>query len=260
MIHETAIIDKGAALGANVRVGPYTCIGADVRIGDDCVIGPRVTILPHTALGPRCEVHAGAVLGDVPQDTAFEACRSHVRIGAGCVLREGVTIHRGTEPESVTEVGDGCWLMGFSHVAHNCRLAPGVIVANGALLAGYVSVGERAFISGNCVIHQFCRVGRLAMLGGGCAVSKDVPPFCLLSPVTLNGLAGLNVVGMRRAGLSPEERRAVKKAFTILFRSGKNVPEALACIRDALPSPLAAELCDFVEASKRGICTWGRDE
>lgn len=255
MIHKTAIIDAGARLGSDVTIGPYSCVETDVEIGDGCVIGPRVNIMRHTVLGPGCEVHAGAVLGGTPQDMDFEECESGAKFGKNCVIREGVTVHRGTKPGTLTEVGDGCWLMAYSHLAHNVRLEPGVIVVNGTLLAGYVQVGSRAFISGNCGVHQFVRIGRLAMLGGHSVATQDVPPFCMTRTVSLNRLAGLNVVGMRRAGLTAEERREIKKAFDILFRSGLNTSQAVAEVRSALTSPRAAELCDFVAASQRGICS-----
>lgn len=256
MIHDTAIVDPAAQLGANVSIGPYTCIDGDVAIGDNCAIGPHVCIMRHTTLGPGCNVHAGAVLGDIPQDTAFKDCESGVRIGADCVIREGVTVHRGAKPGTATEVGNGCWLMGFSHLAHNVKLGERVIVVNNALLAGYVTVGDGAFISGSCGIHQFSRIGRLAMLGGNCSVTKDVPPFCTLRAGSLNGLAGMNIVGMRRAGVSGNDLKAVRAVFRILFRSGLNISDAVAKVRRSLPdSPPAAEMCDFIEGSERGVCT-----
>lgn len=254
MIHETAVIDPGAELGGDVAVGPFSYIEAGVRVGDGCVIGPHVSILRYTTLGSNCKVHAGAVLGDLPQDKKFEDCESWVRIGADCVVREGVTIHRGTKPGTATEIGDDCFLMAFSHFAHNVKLGTGVIVANGALLGGYVEVGDRAFISGNSMMHQFVKVGRLAMLGGGCAVTKDVPPFCTLGPVSLNTIVGLNVVGMRRAGLTPEQRDEIRRAFKILYHSGLNVSQAAKRIRETFSSGPALEFCTFIEQSKRGIC------
>ncbi len=254
MIHESAVIEDGAEIGRNVRVGPFTHIEAGTRVGDGCVIGPNVTIMQHTSLGADCRVHAGAVLGDVPQDTGFEGGDSFVRIGAGCLIREGVTIHRGTKTGTATEIGEGCFLMAFSHCAHNVRLGTGVIMANGALLGGHVEVGDRAFISGNCMVHQFVKVGRVAMLGGGCGASKDVPPFCTLRPMVLNSVAGLNIVGMRRAGLSPEERKEIKEAFKILYRSGLNVSDAKDKIRATLASGPALEIAEFIEHSGRGIC------
>jgi UDP-N-acetylglucosamine acyltransferase len=215
-----------------------------------------VTILKHTSLGPGCEVHAGAVLGDVPQDLAFDGCRSFLKVGARCVIREGVTLHRGTKPDTATEIGDQCFLMAFSHCAHNVNLGRGVIMANGALLGGYVEVGAGAFISGNCLVHQFVRIGRLVMLGGGCAASKDVPPFCLLEPCKTNSMRGLNVVGMRRSGLTSEERKDIKRAFKLIYRSGYSPKQAAAKIREEFTSGPALEFCDFIEASERGLVSW----
>jgi len=256
MIHETAVIDPGAELGTDVEVGPFSYIRAGVRVGDGCVIGPSVTIMERTELGPHCRVHAGAVLGDIPQDTAFKMCESGVRVGADCLIREGVTIHRGSEPGTLTEIGDSCFLMAFSHFAHNVRLGNNVIVANGALLGGHVDIDDKAFISGNCLIHQFVKVGRVAMLGGGCGVSKDVPPFCMVRPMVLNTVTGLNVVGLRRTGMSGEHRKDIKRAFNILYQTKLNVSQAVEKIRQTFDAGPALEFCTFVELSNRGICAF----
>jgi len=257
-IHATAIVHKGAQLGENVSIGPQCYVEEDVRIGDGCVLGPRVSVLRYTTLGPNCRVHTGAVLGDTPQDLAFDAgtC-SFLDIGADCVIREYVTLHRGTKAETRTQIGDGCFLMGLSHCAHNVRLGNGVIMANGVLLAGYVAVGDRAFLSGNVLVHQFCRIGRLAMLSGGSAVSKDVPPFCTVRGVSANRVAALNVVGMRRAGIDAESRMALKKAFKILYLSDLNTSQAVEQIRRAFDAGPAREMAEFVAVAKRGICAYG---
>lgn len=235
-IHPTALIEDGAVIGEDVDIGPYA------------------VILRGTSVGPRCHIHAGAVIGDLPQDLAFRPTDSFVRIGADCVIREHVTIHRGTKPETATVVDDGCMLMANSHLGHNVRLGSRVILANGVLLGGYVEVGDGAFISGNVSVHQFVRVGRLAMLGGNCAVSKDVPPFCTTPGVSRNVVAGLNVVGMRRAGFTPADRLQVKRAFTLLYRSGLNVSQALERMRQEGAAGAALELLQFVAESRRGIC------
>jgi UDP-N-acetylglucosamine acyltransferase len=253
-IHPSAVIEDGAHIGDGVEVGPFAYIASGARIGDNCKIGPHTTIYGYTTLGMGCRVHAGAVLGDLPQDFGFEDGDSSVRIGDGCLIREGVTVHRGSKPGTETVIGDHCMLMAFSHFAHNVQLEPDVIVANGALLGGYVSVGSRAFISGNVAVHQFARVGRLAMLGGGAMISKDVPPFCTIRPAMENVVGGLNVIGMRRAGLLPADRSDVKAAFKTLYRSGLNVSQARERIGEQFPSGPGREFYDFVLASERGIC------
>lgn len=234
-IHPTAVIEEGASLGADV------------------VVGPHAVIFRHAVIGLRTRIHAGAVIGDAPQDLSFKGGESRVRIGSDCVIREHVTIHRGTKPGSETVVGDHCFLMANSHLGHNVVLGRRVIIANGALLAGHVQVADGVFISGNAVIHQFVRIGRLAMLSGCSAMSKDVPPFCTTRGASLNVIAGLNIVGMRRAGLGAEERLSVKRAFHLLYRAGLNTRQALDRLLTTFPDGPAAEMATFVASSKRGI-------
>ncbi len=253
-LHPTALIDPAARLGADVTVGPYAVIGPDVELGAGCVIGPHAVLHPYTTLGPGCQVHAHAILGGLPQDLAFKECVSYVRIGAGCVFREGVTVHRGTQPDSVTEIGDGCFLMANSHVGHNVRLGKRVILANGVLLGGYVEVGDGAFLSGNVLVHQFCRIGRLVMMGGGSGVGKDVPPFCLIRPLAMNRISGLNTVGLRRAGLTPAQRLEIRRAFRLLAASDLTTTRAVARIRAEFSEGPALEMADFVASARRGIC------
>jgi UDP-N-acetylglucosamine acyltransferase len=253
-IHPTAVVELGAELGSNVEIGPFSYIDRDVQIGDNTVIGPHVTVLRYTTLGAGCRVHAGAVLGDLPQDLAFKHQPSYVNIGENCVIREGVTIHRGTQPDSCTNVGEGCLLMANSHLAHNVKLGNQVIIANGALLAGYVEVGDRAFISGNCLVHQFTRIGRLAMMAGGSAVQKDVPPFCMTRSVSTNTIMGLNVVGLRRAGFTASDRRILQQGLNVLYRSGLNTSQAVEQLERDFNSELIQEWCQFIQDSKRGIC------
>lgn len=258
-IHPTALVESDAQIGSNVDIGPFSYVANHVTLGDDCHLGPHVTILPHTTLGTGCQVHAGAVLGDLPQDLAFQPNTvSYVQIGQRCVLREGVTVHRGTHANTVTQVGDDCLLMANSHVGHNAVLGNRVILANGALVGGYASVGDRTFVSGNCMIHQLTRVGRLAMLSGGCAVQKDVPPFCMTCSSTSNTIMGLNVVGLRRAQIMADDRQALKRALKVLYRSNLTVSDAIAKLEQDVDSPLIQELCEFVRQSERGICKFSR--
>ena len=257
-IHPTAVVDPAARIGSGVKVGPFAVIEAEVEVGDRCTIGPHATLLRYTTIGEGTHVHAGAVLGDYPQDHAFKDEPSFVRIGRNVTLREFVTVHRGTKPGSVTVIGDGCFLMANAHVAHNVTLGDGVILANGVLLAGHVEVGERAFLSGHVVVHQFVKIGRLAMVGGAAGLGKDVPPFCMVGGMERNRVAGLNVIGMRRAGLTPEQRKAVKQAFSALYLAGLNVSQAVEEIRrTAAEGSPAAEFATFAEASKRGLCRYG---
>ena len=260
-IHSTAIIDPGAVIGDNVTIGPYSIIESDVTIGSGATIGPHVVIHRYTTLGNNCEVHATAVLGDTPQDVAFKDVPSYVNIGNGCTIREGVTIHRGTKEGTTTQVGDGCFLMAFSHLAHNVILGDEVILANGVLLAGYVEVGDKAFISGNAVVHQFTKIGKLAMISGCAAVGKDVPPFCVVQAAQRNAIGGINIVGMRRAGLNVDERKAVKQVFKLLYHSGLNTVQALEEIKQEFPDVgIVQEIVTFIESSERGICGTREDQ
>ena len=252
-IHPTAVIEPGAKLGAEVTVGPFAYIANDTSLGPGCCIGPHVTIHPYTILESACCVHAGAVIGDLPQDLAFKGDISFVKVGARTTLREGVTVHRGSGADTSTVVGEDCFLMANSHVGHNAVLGNRVIMANGALVGGYAEIGDRAFISGNCMIHQFTRVGRLAMLAGGAAAQKDIPPFCMTQSSATSILTGLNVVGLRRAGFSSTERQQLKAAFKLLFCSGLLVSTAVERLEASGPSAHVQELCDFIKASKRGV-------
>ena len=258
-IHPTAVVEEGAVLAAGVSVGPFSYVQAGATLGAGTQLGPHVTVLEFTALGEGCSLHAGAVVGDLPQDLAFGGDESYVRIGDRCTIRECVTIHRGTTPGSTTVVGDDCMLMACSHLAHNVQLGNHVILANGVLLAGHAEVGDQVFMGGNAMVHQFARVGRLAMISGATAAKKDVPPFCMTRAHTA-GVMGLNTVGLRRASISSQDRRQLKLALKLLYRSGLNVSHALERIEQETEGDLVAELSDFVRTSKRGICTWAASE
>ena len=260
-IHPTAMVEPGARLGNEVEIGPFCYVQSEAEIGDGCVLQSHVSVLSHTTLGRRCRVHAGAVLGGLPQDSGFKGGISYARIGDDCVLREGVQVNRGTKAESTTVVGNGCMLMANSHCAHNVELGDHVTIANCTALAGYVTVGDRAFISGTVGIHQFVRVGRLAMIGVSGVLTKDLPPFCTARPAMANAVGGLNVVGMRRAGMTPGERTAVKHAFKVLYGSGLNVKQAAAALEAGPQGPEVNAFLEFIRTSKRGICaaTIGRD-
>lgn len=254
MIHPTAIIHPDARLGSDVLIGPYVVIEGGAKIGDGCEIQAHAIIGAHVEMGRDNEIGYGAVIGGDPQDFAFKPdVRSMVRIGDGNKIREYCTIHRGTTENSATTVGHRCFLMGGAHLAHNVSLGDHVIIANNALLGGHVQVAERVFIGGGCVFHQHIRVGRLAICQGASAFSKDIPPFT--TAAERNGIAGLNVVGLRRAGFTAAQRAEVKEAFTLLYRRGLNTTQALAAARAKQWGSEAQAFFDFVAASrKRGIC------
>ncbi|HEY1787154.1 MAG TPA: acyl-ACP--UDP-N-acetylglucosamine O-acyltransferase [Verrucomicrobiae bacterium] len=251
MIHPTAIIHPGAKLDSTVRVGPFAVIDEGVELGANCVIGPHVYLTGLAKIGAGNTFHAGGVIGDAPQDLKYKNEPTGLRIGDNNVFREQVTIHRSTKTAGETIIGSRNYFMQHSHVAHNCAIGDDTIIAGGALLAGHVIVQDRAFISGNCLVHQFCRVGRLAMMQGGASISKDLPPFCVA--FRSNEMCGLNVVGLRRAGFSAGERLELKQLYKALFRSEKTFRDSLDEAKTNFSSAPAKILLDFVTEAKRGI-------
>jgi UDP-N-acetylglucosamine acyltransferase len=253
MIHPTAIIHPQAKLDSTVQVGPYAVIDEGVALGANCVIGPHVYLTGLATVGAGNKFHAGCVIGDAPQDLKYKNEPTRLRIGESNVFREHVTVHRSTKPDAETVIGSRNYFMQHSHVAHNCVIGDDVILAGGALLAGHVVVQDRAFISGNCLVHQFTRVGALAMMQGGAAISQDLPPFCVA--LRENEMCGLNVVGLRRANFSAEQRMELKRLYRLLFRNGKNLRAALAEARKDFTSAPAKILLDFLAEAKRGVCS-----
>ncbi|MBX6324984.1 MAG: acyl-ACP--UDP-N-acetylglucosamine O-acyltransferase [Chthoniobacterales bacterium] len=236
------------------EIGPFSLIGAGASIGDKTVIQSHVVIEGETRIGSGNWIGHGVVIGAPPQDVSFERNRkTRVEIGDGNIIREFCTIHRGTAEGSATEIGHGNFLMAGAHIGHNCFVGNGVIIANNCLLGGYVRVNDGAFLGGGCVFHQFMEVGRLAITQGASAFSKDIPPFVIAAERNL--VFGLNVVGLRRAGISPRDRREVKRAFKLVYLSGLNVAQALEKAAGLDFNPLAREFLDFIaRAKKRGVC------
>ena len=252
MIHPTAIIHPGAQLDPTVGVGPYALIDEHVIVGPDCRVGPHAHLTGHTTIGANNAFHTGCVIGDAPQDLKYKDEPTRLRIGGHNVFREHVTVHRSNKASEETAIGSHNFFMAHCHVGHNARVTDHVIVVNGALLAGHAVVDDGAFISGNCLVHQFVRVGTLALMQGGAAVSKDLPPYCVARGY--NGICGLNAVGLRRAGFTTGQRAELKRLYHALFRSGKKLGVALAAARKEFRSDCARVLLEFVAASKRGIC------
>jgi len=253
MIHPTAIIHPQAKLHPTVRVGPYAVIDEAVELGADCIVGPHVYLTGVTTIGAGNKFHAGCVIGDAPQDLKYKGEPTRLRIGENNVFREHVTVHRSNKLAEDTVIGARNFFMQHSHVAHNCIIHNDVIIAGGALLAGHATVHDRAFISGNCLVHQFTRIGTLAMMQGGAAISKDLPPFTVAFHE--NEICGLNVVGMRRAGFTAEQRLEVKRVYHALFRSGKLFRTALAEAQKQFTGDAAKILLEFVATAKRGVCS-----
>ncbi|MBX7158174.1 MAG: acyl-ACP--UDP-N-acetylglucosamine O-acyltransferase [Verrucomicrobiae bacterium] len=252
MIHPTAHVHPKAKLASNVQIGPGVIIDEHVTIGENCEIRAHAVITGHTTIGNHNQIGYGAIIGAEPQDHAFDfKTISYVRMGDHNIIREYATIHRGTQPETATEIGNHCFLMGSSHLAHNCKVKDGAILANHALCAGYVEIGEKAFISGNTVIHQFCRVGRMGMLRGGGRISKDIPPF-MIGDAT-NRLMGLNSVALKRAQFSLETRMALKRLYHELFLSEKNLNETLKQFDLASASSEIKEIIQFIQTAKKGV-------
>jgi UDP-N-acetylglucosamine acyltransferase len=250
-VHATAVVASGARLGRDVTVGAFAVVEDGAVVGDRCEIRAHATVKRFTTLGADNVVHEGAVLGGEPQDVAFTGAESFLVVGDRNRIREGVTLHRSTKPGGTTRIGSDCFLMAYVHVAHDDRLGDGVVIANNVALAGHVEVADRAFLSGGVVVHQFCRVGRLAMLGGLAKVVQDCLPFVITDGNPARA-RGLNVVGLRRAGVGADERRALKEAYRLLVREGLPLETALERMA-ALSDPLVEEVIAFVRGSKRGF-------
>ncbi len=252
LIDPTAIIDPHARLDPTVRIGAYSVIEGPVTLGPNCVIASQVKLIGPLEMGSGNKVHSFSVLGDAPQDLKYRDQPSRVIIGENNIFREHVTVHRGTGGDTV--IGSNCFFMVGSHVGHNCRVGNGVTLVNSAVLGGHVQVFDRAIIGGLCAMHQFCRVGRLAMISNNSAHNVDIPPFCIV--MKINTIAQLNLVGLRRSGMTREHINGVREMFRILFRERRE-SQLKTNIRLLSPQLLAIpevrEFTEFVASSKRGV-------
>lgn len=252
-IHATAVIDPAADVHPSCEIGPHVVIDGDVRIGQHCRLGPSVIVTGNTEIGSDCFIHAHAVIGDVPQDRKYRGYVSSCRVGDGCVIREGVTIHRASIEGQATVIGDRCYLMTNSHVAHDCVLESEVTLVSGALLGGHVHIGRKAIISGNVGIHQFVRIGELAMVGGVAMISQDIPPFTMTDHQ--GTVVGLNSVGLMRDGLPSTDRDEIKTLFRIIYRSGMPYRRAVQLATELAVTDSGKRFAEFFNAeSRRGVC------
>jgi UDP-N-acetylglucosamine acyltransferase len=257
-IHPTAIVDPNAKLGADVEVGPFSIIGPQVTIGEETIVQSHVVIEGEVAIGRGNFIGHGAIIGAPPQDVSYlPQQKTKVEIGDGNILREYCTIHRGSPDGSSTKIGDKNFLMVGAHVGHNCVIGNNVLIANNCLLAGHVRVDDGAFLGGGSTFHQFMHIGRLVMVQGSSAFGKDLPPFVVAAE--RNSVFGLNIIGLRRAGVSEKDRDEIKAAFKLIYLSGLNTSQALKKAQTMALGAPAREFLDFVAGSKkRGICPFKR--
>jgi UDP-N-acetylglucosamine acyltransferase len=252
-IHPSAVVDPNAEIGDGVEIGPFAVVEEGARIGDGTRLMAHAFVGRATILGKENVLHVGSVVGHAPQDLSATGTED-ARLIAGDrnVFREGSTVHRGSRDGTDTRLGDDNFIMSNAHIAHDCRLGNRIIMANGSLLAGHVTVEDRAFISGNAAVHQFCRIGAVAMISGIARVHKDAPPYFLIKGDCL--VYGLNTVGLQRAGLTDEERNQIRRAYKILYRKGLRLEPALRRIEESLyHSHHVRHLVEFVRQSERGI-------
>ncbi len=251
-IHPQAIVSPQAKLGPGVSVGPFCILESEVEIGENCSLAARVVVKNGTTLGCNNRVHEGAVLGGTPQHTRPPSEFGRLVIGSGNTVRENCTIHRALHFGAETVIGDNNYLMVGAHVAHDCHIGHHTIFANNVLLAGHVTVGDRAFVSGAVAVHQFCRIGQFAMVGGHARVVQDVPPYVMVDGVT-GYIVGLNLVGLRRNGFTPEQVIELKNAYRLIYRNGLKWTEVLDQLRRRFSSGAAAEFHAFLSQGTRGF-------
>jgi len=254
-IHPTAIISPEAEIAEDVEIGAYSIIGPDVHIGRQTVVGPHVVIETHTDIGERCHIYQFAAIGAAPQDLKFKGENTRVIIGNDNTIREFVTIHRATAAATGTTVmGDHNLIMAYSHIAHNCILDNHIIMVNAANLAGHIHVEDYAIIGGLSGVHQFTRIGAHCMIGGASAVTRDVAPY-LIAAGNHATTHGLNVVGLKRRGFDEETINAIKRAYTLVFRSSLLLKTAIDRIREEVDDvPEVRHFLEFIEKSERGLC------
>jgi UDP-N-acetylglucosamine acyltransferase len=253
-IHPTAIIEDGAELGVRVSVGPYAVIRKDVKIGDGTSVDTHAVIEGRATIGENCRIGIGAVIGNPPQDLKYAGEDTEVVIGDNTTIREYVTINKGTTDRQRTQIGSNCLLMSYVHVAHDCLVGNEVILANCATLAGHLTIEDQVIVGGMTPIHQFVRVGKMAILGGGSKIVKDIPPFSKVAG-NPSRIYGLNTIGLQRKGYSKEERAKLKKAYKIIFRSKLMTVKAIDKIaaESYFESPSVKHMVDFIAGSTRGV-------
>ncbi len=253
-IHPTAIVHPDAELEPGVEIGPYSIVEGTVRIGTGTKIGARVTVEGYTTLGSGCEIFTGAIIGSVTQDKKYKGGKSFLIIGNNNKIREYATLNPGTLEGTETRIGNDNLIMAYAHIAHDCVVGNQTTLANNATLGGHVIIEDKAIIGGLSAVHQFVRVGSLSIVGGCSKVVQDVPPYILIDGHPARAY-GLNTVGLERAHFPQEERKVLKSAFKVIFRSGLSIKSAIRKLEEEFPkTPAILALLDFLEKSERGIC------
>jgi len=252
-IHSTAIIDEGAIIGNNVEVGPFSVIEGDVKIGDNTKIGPNALIRKYSSIGNDCNIFNGAVIGEIPMDLKFEGEESKIIIGDRTIVREFSTLHRGTKDRGITEIGSDCLIMAYGHVAHDVIIGNNVIVSISVNIAGHVEVDDYAIIGGCTPVHQFCKIGKHAFIGGGRLILQDIPPYILATGEPLK-YSGINSVGLRRRDFSLEARKTIKKVYALIYQSDCNLSQAVDRIKSEFEQTDEVKtILKFIERSDRGL-------
>jgi len=260
-IHETAVVEDGSGIGPGVVIGPYAVIGRDVKILENSYVGPHTVIEGNTTIGKGCKIFQFASIGAAPQDIRYRGEPTEVLIGEGTQVREFVTIHRGTQGGGgVTRVGSGCMIMAYCHIAHDCQVGDGVIMANGVTLGGHVEIGDHTVIGGLSAIHQFCKIGGYAFLGGMSGVNKDIPPYLRYWGQRGN-VYGLNLIGLKRHGFSRDVLKALRDTYRIVFQRKGPLKNAIEEARTIYgESREVIDFLDFIENSKMGVPRAGEEE
>ncbi len=254
-IHSTAVVHPEAKIGAGVKIGPYVIIAEGVSLGDNTCIGAHTVIEQGTQIGSHCQIFPHSVLGGAPQSLKFEGEDTSLIIGDHSVIREFITISRGTaDGGGKTKIGEHCFIMAYAHVAHDCHLGKHVVIANAATLAGHIIIEDYAVIGGLIPMHQFVRIGAYAMVGGATGVDKDIVPYAMASGHRAR-IYGLNIVGIKRRGFSSETIKKLKQAYKLLFHSHLNTSQAIEAIEDRIKGcPEVEHLLKFIKGTRRGIC------
>ncbi|TBR23305.1 acyl-ACP--UDP-N-acetylglucosamine O-acyltransferase [bacterium] len=250
-VHPSAVVHPSAKIDPTATVGPFAVVGEDVVIGADCSIGAHAHV-EFTHMGKGNRLFPGCFVGGAPQDLKYAGEKTRLVMGDKNTVRECVTLNRGTNASGETVIGSNCLFMAYCHVAHDCRIGDGVVIVNSVQLAGHVEVGDYAVLGGCAAAHQFVRIGKYSMLGGGSMVGKDLPAFCVCQGDRAT-LRGLNLVGMRRAGLSRETITAMKEAYKALFMAGTPLEAALAAVKGSSEVTEVLEMVQFIERSQRGV-------